>query len=90
MEKFISVAMGTIAGEGHEVQDRLFNLSILCTKFTPLIYHLNETETCNLEHCLTCISETAKRVDGCTNDLDRILVGIDNHASIAARYNASL
>ena len=75
MEKFISVAMGTIAGEGHEVQDRLINLSILCTKFTPLIYHLNESEECNLMKYLNCISETAKRVDGCTDDLDRVLVG---------------
>ena len=78
MENFISVAMGTIAGEGHEIQDRFSDLSILCSSFSPLLYHLNEGGRKTLKCTLTCIFEAAKKLSESKFDLNTILVRIIN------------
>lgn len=44
METFIGVVLDTLADGGDETQDRLANLSELCSMFSPLIYHLDETK----------------------------------------------
>ena len=42
MERFIGIALDTVAGEGVDIQDRLIDLSELCAKFSPLLYHLDD------------------------------------------------
>ena len=60
MEKFVSIAMDAVAGEGHEVQDRLAHLRQLCSRFSMFLYDLSSTremEIINLIDCL-CKFET--------------------------------
>ena len=42
MERFIEIALDTVAGEGVDIQDRLIDLSELCARFSPLLYHLDD------------------------------------------------
>ena len=42
MERFIGIALDTVAGEGVDIQDRLIDLSELCARFSPLLYHLDD------------------------------------------------
>lgn len=52
MRRFIRIALDIIAEEGVDVQDRLLDLSKLCEKFSPLLYHLNPSNPlfCALQH----------------------------------------
>lgn len=43
MERFIGIALDTVAGEGVDIQDRLIDLSELCARFSPLLYHLDDS-----------------------------------------------
>ena len=42
MERFVQIALDTVAGEGAEVQDRLIDLSEMCSKFSAFLYQLTE------------------------------------------------
>lgn len=56
MGRFIRIALDIIAEEGVDVQDRLLDLSKLCEKFSPLLYHLNPSKP--LFHALEQIHRT--------------------------------
>lgn len=45
MENFIGVVLDTLAEGGDEIQDRLTNLSELCSSFAPLIYQLDKMKS---------------------------------------------
>ena len=45
MDTFIGVVLDTLAEGGDEIQDRLTNLSELCSKFAPLIYRLDKNKS---------------------------------------------
>lgn len=45
METFIGVVLDTLAEGGDEIQDKLTNLSELCSKFSSLIYRFDKTKT---------------------------------------------
>ena len=72
MEKFISVALDTIAGEGDVVQDRLSDLSVFCGKFSVLIYDIDGAKT-DLMSLMSLLSRSLKSLEG-VNDLLKIVV----------------
>ena len=72
MEKFISVALDTIAGEGDEVQDRLSDLSVLCGKFSILIYDIDGAKT-DLKSLMDLFSQALTNLEG-VGDLLKIVV----------------
>ena len=72
MEKFISVALDTIAGEGDEVQDRLSDLSVLCGKFSILIYDIDGAKA-DLKSLMDLFSRTLTNLKG-VHDLLKIVV----------------
>lgn len=61
METFISVVLDTLAEGGDEIQDRLTNLSDLCSKFALLIYQADKMKS-NLKIAMKAFENTYKMV----------------------------
>ena len=61
METFISVVLDTLAEGGDEIQDRLTNLSDLCSKFALLIYQTDKMKS-NLKFTMKAFEDTYKWV----------------------------
>ena len=61
METFISVVLDTLAEGGDEIQDRLTNLSDLCSKFALLIYQADRMKS-NLKIAMKAFEDTYKWV----------------------------
>ena len=65
MEKFISIAIGAVAGEGHVVQDRLSDLRVVCSKFSVLLYNLpHHDESERIVKVMNCICKCAEKLRG--------------------------
>ena len=76
MEKFISIAIGAVAGEGHVVQDRLSDLRILCSRFSVLLYNVPLIdEKVTISNIVDCIHTCAERLRNSSIDrLKKLLV----------------
>ena len=61
MDTFIGVVLDTLADGGDEIQDRLANLSELCSKFSPLIYHLDKTKS-KTKNVIKVFEDTYKKL----------------------------
>lgn len=72
MERFIGIALDTIAGEGVDVQDRLIDLSELCAKFAPLLYQVNSSSN-SLECVLEQIYQTWESLKSCSDPLTLVV-----------------
>uniref|UniRef100_A0A1X7TN16 Uncharacterized protein n=1 Tax=Amphimedon queenslandica TaxID=400682 RepID=A0A1X7TN16_AMPQE len=77
METFIGVVLDTLAEGGDEIQDKLTNLSELCSKFSSLIYHFDQTKTISLKKVfedtykkLSDLDDPVALVENCTNDFE--------------------
>ncbi|XP_019854153.1 PREDICTED: E3 ubiquitin-protein ligase RNF213-like [Amphimedon queenslandica] len=79
METFIGVVLDTLAEEGDEIQDRLTNLSELCSKFSLLIYNFDESKS-KIKCLIKLFEDTYKKlsdlsgaislVEICNNDFE--------------------
>ncbi len=76
MEKFISIAIGAVAGEGHVVQDRLSDLRTVCSRFSVLLYNLPlNDEKVAISEVMKCIHKCAERIPNSSIDsLNKLLV----------------
>ena len=72
MERFIGIALDTIAGEGVDVQDRLIDLSELCAKFAPLLYQVNFSRS-SLDDFLQQIHQTWESLKSCNDPLKLVV-----------------
>uniref|UniRef100_A0A1X7SWU9 Uncharacterized protein n=1 Tax=Amphimedon queenslandica TaxID=400682 RepID=A0A1X7SWU9_AMPQE len=79
METFIGVVLDTLAEEGDEIQDRLTNLSELCSKFSLLIYNFDKVKS-RIKRVMKLFEDTYKKlsdisdpvalVEICNNDFE--------------------
>lgn len=84
MEKFISVAIGAVAGEGHEVQDRLSDLRIVCSRFSVLLYNVPCNEEAEIGKVMNCIWRSAEKLKDPSTDIDKLIVRNNNSTILAA------
>ena len=72
MERFIGIALDTVAGEGIDVQDRLIDLSELCAKFSPLLYLFDDSMK-SLFTFLQLLQQTWESLKSCDDPLTLVV-----------------
>ncbi len=74
MEKFVSIAMDAVAGEGHEVQDRLAHLRQLCSRFSMFLYDLPSTQEMEIINLIDCICKFEAKAGNVSRDNNILMI----------------